>query len=336
VFGRVTLPKRLLAVIAVVLASSVAAACNIPVFRYALERWTPDDYEAVVFCDGELTQTQSQVFERLASEATINGGATNFTVKRFNVGDDVPLEFASLFKSLQKSTDKPLTLPYLVIRSISQHGTSVNVWSSPLDNEAVDRVIDSPARKELAKRLLRGDSVVWLLIRSKDEKLNQQARDILERSFRTIQTKMMLPEGIGLPGSELYSDVPLLIQFSTLEVSNDDPQESLLVKLLARGSDASDVRDEPVLVPVFGRGRALEVMPLSDLSTQLVEDLTLFLGGACSCQVKEQNPGFDLLLNVDWNGELYGDDGLVPPPSSGNGNPEKRPVLLTIPSGKKK
>ncbi len=26
-----------------------------------------------------------------------------------------------------------------------------------------------------------------------------------------------------------------------------------------------------------------------------------FVTGACSCQVKEQNPGFDLLLNADWN-----------------------------------
>ena len=30
----------------------------------------------------------------------------------------------------------------------------------------------------------------------------------------------------------------------------------------------------------------------------------MFLLGACSCQVKRMNPGWDLLLNVDWDGAL--------------------------------
>ncbi len=328
--------NRSLAMCALVLTATIATACNIPVFRYALERWKPDDCEAIVFYRGELTPQQSQLVERLMSASTNSGGATNVTVLRCDLGNNSPEELKSTFTSLQKSTDRPLDLPYLIVRSHTQRGNSVNHWSGPLSEVAVDQVLDSPARKELGERLLRGDSVVWLLLKSSDEKLNQQARDTLESSFRALQAKMTLPDGIGLPGSELFSDVPLLIQFSVLEVANDDPQETLLVNMLARGSFVSGDRDEPVLVPVFGRGRALEVIPLSDGSSQLVEDLTLFLGAACSCQVKEQNPGFDLLLNVDWNGELFGEGGLAPPPSSGNGNPEKRPVLLTIPSGKKK
>ncbi len=328
--------KRSLAVFVVVLTATIATACNIPVFRYALERWKPDDCEAIVFYRGELTSKHAQLVERLHAASTNNGGATNVAVLRCDLNENSPEELTSTFKVLQESTDMPLELPYLVVRSRTQHGTAVNHWASPLDEPAVEQVLDSPARKELGKRLLRGDSVVWLLIKSNDETLNRQAQETLERSFRALQAKMTLPDGIGLPGSELFSDVPLLIQFSVLEVSSDDPHETLLVNMLARGSFIADDRDEPVLVPVFGRGRALEVIPLSDASSQLVEDLTMFLGAACSCQVKEQNPGFDLLLNVAWNSELFGEDGLAPPPSSGNGNPEKRPVLLTIPSGKKK
>ena len=89
---------------------------------------------------------------------------------------------------------------------------------------------------------------------------------------------------------------------------------------------------EPLIVPVFGRGRALEVIPAEDLSERLMEDLTLFLSGACSCQVKEQNPGFDLLFSVDWNTELFG-EGWEPPPAKTVGD-RGQPQLLTIPPGR--
>jgi len=63
---------------------------------------------------------------------------------------------------------------------------------------------------------------------------------------------------------------------------------------------------------MFGRGRALEVILANVAKPTLNEDLTSFLSGACSCQVKEQNPGFDLLLSVNWDGELHGEGGLLP------------------------
>ncbi|MFM2004098.1 MAG: hypothetical protein RI963_3524, partial [Planctomycetota bacterium] len=51
----VSLPRALAkrsaigSIVAVLLFGSVAMACNIPVFRYALERWRPDACEVIVF-----------------------------------------------------------------------------------------------------------------------------------------------------------------------------------------------------------------------------------------------------------------------------------------------
>ena len=116
--------------------------------------------------------------------------------------------------------------------------------------------------------------------------------------------KMELPEGIGLPGSELYSEVPLLLQFSVLEIDPSDPKEQFLVRQLSGFQAEAFAAGEPLIIPVFGRGRALEVIPASQLNAELIHDLTEFLCGACSCQVKEQNPGFDLLLSTNWNEAL--------------------------------
>ncbi len=324
-------PRRLIAAVTVLLAGSLATACNIPVFRYALERWKSDDVEAIVFFRGEMSADHSKLLERLQSAAFVAGGTTNFNVLRCDLDANPPAELAAVFASLRESVGSELPLPHLTLRSRLPRSGLVNCWSSPLDATSVASVLESPARTELAKRLLDGDSVVWLMIRSDDETQNVVTRENLQTAFKSLRTKMTLPDGIGLPGSELFSDVPLLIQFGVLEIDAKDEKEKLLLQMLTHGKPI----DEPLVIPVFGRGRALEVLPSSDASVALIEDLTMFLGAACSCQVKEQNPGFDLLLSVDWNTELFGEGGLSPAPSSGNGNPDKRPVLLSIPPGRK-
>ena len=37
---------------------SLACACTIPVFRYALERWESDHFLVIVYHDGQLTTEQ--------------------------------------------------------------------------------------------------------------------------------------------------------------------------------------------------------------------------------------------------------------------------------------
>ncbi len=326
------LTKRLSFVISLVLfAVTMAAACNIPVFRFALERWKPDECEAIVLYRGSLSPAQEAVVQQLETAATQQGGTSNLRVERRDL-DSQPAGDVAV-KDVAVNINS--SLPNVVVRSRTSRGTTVTHWSRPLDEATVSKLLRSPARQELAKRLLRGDSVVWLLLKSADDSKNAQATTMLRSSFKDLETQMQLPDGIGLPGSELFSDVPLLIQFSLLEIEPNDPEEPFLLSMISSLKPDAVAGVEPILVPVFGRGRALEVIPLRDASATLVKDLTQFLGAACSCQVKQQNPGFDLLLSVDWNKELYGEEGLVPPDSIGNGNPESRPVLLTIPRGRK-
>ncbi len=72
----------------------------------------------------------------------------------------------------------------------------------------------------------------------------------------------------------------------------------------------------------------MEVIPYGRIDGPLVSDLTKFLCGACSCQVKERNPGFDLLLSVHWTRELFGEGGFVPEPKDGEKSLGNAPVLL--------
>ena len=57
--------KFFTATLLTLLLSSVATACNIPVFRYALERWRPDICEVIVFHDGSFTDAQKSFLSGL-------------------------------------------------------------------------------------------------------------------------------------------------------------------------------------------------------------------------------------------------------------------------------
>lgn len=308
-------------------------ACNIPVFRYALERWKPDASEVIVFVDGALSVQDAAIIERISARSTESGGHVNAKVIRVDVSGDSNPQRKQLWADLRATQD--VTLPHVLVRTKLGRGRMVNHWHGTPSQAEQFGLLESPARTEVRDRLLAGHSVVWLLIRSQDDEKNTQVKELAESSFKTLQRKVQLPEGIGLPGSELYADVPLVLRFSLLEIDPNDPKEAFLVGLLTGLRRQSFEEGEPLLVPVFGRGRALEVVPARDMSQRLMEELTVFLSGACSCQVKEQNPGFDLLIDADWDGTLFGDDGSRPPDRSAEEGQNRNPVLVPIPPGRK-
>jgi hypothetical protein len=205
---------------------------------------------------------------------------------------------------------------------------------------------DSPASREVVRRILAGHAVVWLVVADAADPRAVDVRGRLAAVLDDLSGAIELPEGIGLPGSELHADVPLLLEFSTLEVMADDPREAALVAFLrrrVRGGTAVEPVAGPLVVPVFGRGRGLDVVPAERLDPPLIGDLTRYLCGACSCQVKEQNPGFDLPLTIDWDRALYGVDAApapgptspraASPAAAGALNPAGA-VLVPIPPGR--
>jgi hypothetical protein len=306
--------------------TTVASACNIPVFRYALERWRPDSSNVVVFHNSPLSDAQRNSVKNLQS--------LDANVKVLQQSTDAPMDdsIALLWDELSKQPD--LQLPYVVVRS-SVAGTQVYGWRGSLAETEAVKLLSSPVRQELSKRLLSGHSAVWLVLKSNDAARNAEVVSLLQGELQQLSEEIPLPEGIGLPGSELFSEIPLLMRFSVLEIDPADSDEQFLTSLLKGFEPDSIDNGQPLVVPVFGRGRALEVIPAGQVNAGLVEDLTLFLCGACSCQVKERNPGFDLLISAKWEAELFGENAEMMATKFSTEEEEiGLPVLLEIPSGK--
>lgn len=331
-------PTRLLATAVVVCSAALAIACNIPVFRYALERWTPDSSEIVLFTEGPPAGDAAEFLTQLQQQSAAQKGPSNASVLPVDITRNADPGLLGLWQQVQKSS--AAKAPWVVVRSRHGRGKIVNHWSSSLQDAKAASLQNSPVRQELARRLQSGDAIVWLVLkpgksRAPASPALTDCLQMLQQQCQQLPGSLELPEGIGLPGSELYSEVPLLLQFSVLELAADNPAEKYLIQQLSGFQQEAFAAGEPLVIPIFGRGRALEVIPASKLTADLVHDLSQFLCGACSCQVKEQNPGFDLLISEDWNKALFGEEGELPPPPAEPGSGQnKTPVLLPIPTGR--
>ena len=289
---------RLLALAAVLLLTATAArACNVPVFRYALERWPADPYEVIVFHRGPLSPTDQALTAALAKIADADTPAANFTFERVDLTKKPDKELAQLFEA-QPDRDQ---LPFLVVRYPAQSGREVNVWSGRLNADAVHRLLDSPARREVVRRIVGGDSGVWILLDSGDRAKDDAAERLLRAELGKLQRTLKLPELTSDPEDQLSAKGPeLKLAFSLLRVSRADPAEVMLVRML-QGLEEELPTDRPMAYAVFGRGRALPPLIGAGIRPDNLRADARFVTGPCTCKVKEQNPGVDLLILADWD-----------------------------------
>src|SRR5690606_19034513 len=68
------------------------------------------------------------------------------------------------------------------------------LWSGSLTADAVGGLADSPARQELAKRLMAGQTAVWLLLESGDAAADTKAATLVEEELKKLEDTLELPE----------------------------------------------------------------------------------------------------------------------------------------------
>jgi hypothetical protein len=285
---------------AVLLAACLAEACSVPVFRYALDHWTPDVYHIRVVHQGPLPADQAEVVQRLRDGITAR--FANATVDAVDLAET---EDAALAERYQKADSNGAPV-CLIQAPTATPGEYRDVWSGPLSSEKVDALLSSPLRDQLVKSLLEGTSVVWIYLDSGNKPVDDQSYELLESELQRLQEVIKLPEIDPVDLKELStSPENVKLKFETLRLSRDDPQEALLVEMLL--STEPDLRDatfleQPMAFAVFGRGRVLYSLIGEGISAELIGEACRFLTGACQCTVKAQNPGAELLLSVDWDG----------------------------------
>ncbi|MCA9109973.1 MAG: hypothetical protein KDA52_08510 [Planctomycetaceae bacterium] len=288
------------ALAAMLMVSNLANACSVPVFRYALEHWHPDSYVAVVFHRGELTEEQQAVLATLQPQDDGEFAGANLVVQTVDLDAEPDETMISLWED--QETD---VLPWVVVNSPLRQGPPTTVWSGELTGEHQSALLKSPIRDELGKRLLSGDSVVWVCLDSGDVSADEDAWNTVTTEVERLENELELPEIEEADLDDLSLDpAALKLKMSAIRVSRDDAAESFLVASLLRVEP--DLLNEPFVnqpmaFPVFGRGRALYALVGDGIAPDTIKEASEFLTGACQCTVKAQNPGVDMLMAVDWD-----------------------------------
>lgn len=277
-----------------------ASACTVPVFRYALERWTPDAYEVIVYHAAPLSEADRAILDWLKQRSSDDKFPANLEVRAVDV-------------SAEPDAERPAELPAIVVRYPPIGGKSEEIWSGRLTLEGARRIVSSPARRQAALGLLEGESAVWVLLESGDREKDEAAAKLLSEQLQEAAKSLGPPQitdddmtAYGI--DQTQSKIPLKVSFSMVRVSRDDPDEAVFVQMLVRSeSDLHEYAAQPMAFPVFGRGRALYALVGRGINKANVEEACAFIAGPCSCQVKIQNPGFDLLMAADWDGAITGE-----------------------------
>ncbi|HEY3323405.1 MAG TPA: hypothetical protein VGP72_23315 [Planctomycetota bacterium] len=280
------------AVCALLCVSAGVNACSVPVFRYALERFDASLYRAVVFTNGPLSPKQKELADALKTLAAGENAAANVEIEIVDLS-------APGAEKPEWTPSAGTPLPWLVV-GYPNGKLSQPAWAGPFETEAVRGLFDSPARREIVSRLLKGDSAVFLLLEGGNKKEDDAAEALLKKSTEEMQKTLKLPEVDDDEGPQrLMADLPLKIAFSILRISANDPAEKLFAQTLLNSREP-DKQPRPVVFPIFGRGHALADLAGERLSAETLAEAGEFICGACTCTYKEQMPGLDLLVAADW------------------------------------
>lgn len=261
----------------------VAGACDVPVFRYALDNWPADAYEAVVVHQGGDEAEASLAILRDQAVTT-----ANLVVREVNP-DQIPPSFSQLLQEQPAAS-----MPWPILRFPVRQETRRTALAGPLNRETASACLDSPCRQELIRLLLEGRTSVWILLESGTRSKVKRAHAVLVDELARLERTLRFP-------TDFTSMDKLGPSFSILRLSPDNPRETELIAML-RGSepDLEQRTDEPIVFPVFGRGIILYALIGDGINTTTIAEAAEFITGSCSCEVKSQNPGIELLLSADW------------------------------------
>jgi hypothetical protein len=269
-----------------------ALGCTIPVFRYALEKWELTPYEILVYHRGELPADIAKELKKW-TDAPKNA--------------NLEITLVDLDAKMTKAQEKAWQIdgnakqtPWMIVRYVAADSSDPSAFRGPCTIANLHSVVDSPMRRAILAHLTRGASTVYVLLTSDDDKADRAAIDMASRELQLLERRIKLPVQSN-EGPKIQLPLPLKVSFPVLVLKRDQPEEAAFVRMLLATEERLFDMKGPILYPIFGRGRVLGGLTGKEISPEQLMEVAKFLCRECSCQVKELNPGIDLLMAAHWN-----------------------------------
>lgn len=147
------------------------------------------------------------------------------------------------------------------------------------DLKELDNLISSPVREKIARELMAGKLCVMLYLKSGIKEKDDAGIRIVKKAIASSPFSHIIP---------------------VVELSRDDVEEKHFASMLL--SVETDLKDiaEPMLFGVFGRFKALEPLLGKGITEENISLMVDFLTADCSCLIKDDLPGMDILFTNHW------------------------------------
>lgn len=137
----------------------------------------------------------------------------------------------------------------------------------------------SPVRERIAKEIMAGKLCVMLYLTTGDNARDEKGRETILKAIDSSPFRNII---------------------SFIEVNRKSAGESHLVSMLLNVEDDLISINQPMLFGVFGRFRVLEPLMAGGISEDNIGYMIGFLTADCSCLIKDDLPGADILFTNNW------------------------------------
>jgi len=149
------------------------------------------------------------------------------------------------------------------------------------DNPAqLNNLTSSPLREKVASELMAGKLCVMVYLRTDNKEKDDKGLQALKKA---------------IADSPFGSIIPIV------EISRNNKEEIHFASLLLNVEDDLKSIQEPMLFGVFGRFKALEPLLGKGITEENISLMIGFLTAECSCLIKDDLPGTDILFTNSWD-----------------------------------
>lgn len=157
------------------------------------------------------------------------------------------------------------------------------LFSEYNDYKELGGITFSPFRNKIASELMSGKLCVMLYLKCGNREKDEKGLQVIKKTI---------------------SSSPFGESITVVELDRSDALEKHFVSMLLNvESDLTDI-NEPMLFGVFGRFRVLEPLLAKGISEENIDLMIDFLTADCSCLIKDDLPGINILFDGSWENPL--------------------------------
>jgi hypothetical protein len=147
------------------------------------------------------------------------------------------------------------------------------------DPSELSGISSSPVREKIAREIMSGKLCVMVYLKTGDQVKDQRGEAEIKNAVR----------------SSPFKDI-----ITYIGIDRNSGDEKHLISMLLNVEDDLKGINEPMLFGIFGRFRALEPLVAGGISAENVGLMIDFLSADCSCLIKDDLPGADIICSNNW------------------------------------